>query len=384
MIFSHIDFKNFKIKKKNPKLKTYLKLVLEKKDSVISSLGNDYKFSFDKKKIIKYKNFLNYRVIGMGGSSLGAQAIFEFLKIKIKKKFSFIDNLENENFKDNKTKFLNLIISKSGNTIETIVNANILIKKKDENIFITENKKSFLNLLAHDLKSEVIHHNNFIGGRYSVLSEVGMLPAELMGLDVKKFKQLNNLIKNKNFINTLVSNVASTIYHVKKKKFNSVIINYDPKSKNLLSWYQQLIAESLGKKSKGILPIISNMPKDNHSVMQLYLDGFKNNFFTFFYSKNKNSVKINNEKIFSTHNYLKHKNINQILLAQKNATENVFSRKNIPFRSFTIKENNEKTLGELFCFFILETILLAHSLKVNPYDQPSVELIKKETKKILI
>ena len=320
----------------------------------------------------------------MGGSSLGAQAIFEFLKIKIKKKFSFIDNLENENFKDNKTKFLNLIISKSGNTIETIVNANILIKKKDENIFITENKKSFLNLLAHDLKSEVIHHNNFIGGRYSVLSEVGMLPAELMGLDVKKFKQLNNLIKNKNFINTLVSNVASTIYHVKKKKFNSVIINYDPKSKNLLSWYQQLIAESLGKKSKGILPIISNMPKDNHSVMQLYLDGFKNNFFTFFYSKNKNSVKINNEKIFSTHNYLKHKNINQILLAQKNATENVFSRKNIPFRSFTIKENNEKTLGELFCFFILETILLAHSLKVNPYDQPSVELIKKETKKILI
>ena len=130
MIFSHIDFKNFKIKKKNPKLKKYLKLVLEKKNSVISSLGNDYKFSFDKKKILKYKNFLNYRVIGMGGSSLGAQAIFEFLKIKIKKKFSFIDNLENENFKDNKTKFLNLIISKSGNTIETIVNANILIKKK--------------------------------------------------------------------------------------------------------------------------------------------------------------------------------------------------------------------------------------------------------------
>ena len=272
-------------------------------------MGNEYKFSFDKKNILKYKKFLNYRVIGMGGSSLGAQAIFEFLRTKIKKNFSFIDNLENENFKNNKKKYINLIISKSGNTIETIVNANILIKKKDENIFITENKKNFLNLLAHDLKSEVIHHNNFIGGRYSVLSEVGMLPAELMGLDVKEFKQLNNLIKNKNFINTLVSNVASTIYHVRKKKFNSVIINYDPKSKNLLSWYQQLIAESLGKKSKGILPIISNMPKDNHSVMQLYLDGFKNNFFTFFYSKIRDSKKINNKKIFSTHSYLKHKNV---------------------------------------------------------------------------
>ena len=384
MIFSNTYFKNFKVKKKDSKLNAYIKLLLKKKDSVISSLGNDYKFSFDKKKISKYKKFLNYRLIGMGGSSLGAHAIFDFLKTKIKKNFTFIDNLEVENFKNNKDKFLNLIISKSGNTVETIVNANILIKKNDKNIFITENKKNFLNLLANDLKSEVIHHNNFIGGRYSVLSEVGMLPAELMGLNVKKFKQLDNLVKNKNFINILVSNVASTIFHVKQKKFNSVIINYDPKSKNLLNWYQQLIAESLGKKSKGILPIISNMPKDNHSVMQLYLDGFKNNFFTFFYSKNKTSVKINSNKMFSTHNFLKNKNIDQILLAQKNATENVFSRKNIPFRSFEIQENNEKTLGELFCFFILETILLAHALKVNPYDQPSVELIKKETKKILI
>ena len=384
MIFSHIDFKNFLIKKKNTKLRKYLKFFLKKKDNVIASLGNNYKFSFDKKKIQRYKKFSNYRLIAMGGSSLGAQAIFQFLKKKIKKKFFFIDNLESDQFIDNRTKFLNLIISKSGNTIETIVNANILIKKKDENIFITENKKNFLNLLAHDLKSEVIHHNNFIGGRYSVLSEVGMLPAELMGLDVRKFKQLDNLIKNKKFVNTLVSNVASTIFHIKQKKFNSVIINYDPKSKNLLNWYQQLIAESLGKKSKGILPIISNMPKDNHSVMQLYLDGFKNNFFTFFYSKNKHSMKINNKRIFSTHNYLKYKNVDQILFAQKQATENVFLKKNIPFRSFEIKENNEKTLGELFCFFILETILLAHALKVNPYDQPSVELIKKETKKILV
>jgi len=302
MIFSYINFKNFKIKKKNSKLKTYLKLILKKKNEVVSSLGTDYKFSFDKKKIQRYKKFSNYRLIGMGGSSLGAQAIFEFLKTKIKKNFYFVDNLESKYFDDNKKKYLNLIISKSGNTIETIINANILIKKEDENIFITENKKNFLNLLANNLKSEVIHHNNFIGGRYSVLSEVGMLPAELMGLNIRKFKQLNNLIKNKNFINSLVSNVASIIFLLKQKKFNSVIINYDPKSINLLNWYQQLVAESLGKKSKGILPIISNMPKDNHSVMQLYLDGFKNNFFTFFYSNNKKSIKIDNKKIFSTHN----------------------------------------------------------------------------------
>jgi glucose-6-phosphate isomerase len=239
-------------------------------------------------------------------------------------------------------------------------------------------------LLAEKLKAEIIHHNNFIGGRYSVLSEVGMLPAELMGLKSNDFRQLNSLIKNKRFINALISNVSSTLYFIKKKKFNSIIINYDQASENLFKWYQQLIAESLGKHKKGILPIVSNMPKDNHSVMQLYLDGFENNFFTFFYVKEQNSNKINNNTILTSQNFLKNKNLSEIMYAQKHATENVFKKKNIPFRSFEINKRNEKTLGELFCFFILETILLGQSMKLNPFDQPAVELIKKETKKILI
>ena len=126
------------------------------------------------------------------------------------------------------------------------------------------------------------------------------------------------------------------------------------------------------------------MPRDNHSVMQLYLDGFKNNFFTFFYVNENKSDKLNNHKILSQKNYLKNKDTNKIIYAQKIATENIFKKKNIPFRSFEIKARNEKTLGELFCFFILETILIGQALKVNPYDQPSVELIKKETKSLLV
>ena len=117
--------------------------------------------------------------------------------------------------------------------------------------------------------------------------------------------------------------------------------------------------------------------------MQLYLDGPKNNFFTFFYAKEKNSSKIINNQILSSHSYLKNKSINQIIFSQKLATQNVFLKKNIPFRSFEVLKRDEKTLGELFCFFILETILIARALKINPYDQPSVELIKKETKKKL-
>ena len=123
-----------------------------------------------------------------------------------------------------------------------------------------------------------------------------MLPAELMGLKSKDFRQLNSLIKNKKFLNALVQNVSSTLNFIKYKKLNSIIINYDAKSENLFKWYQQLIAESLGKHNKGLLPIISSMPKDNHSLMQLYLDGFKNNFFTFFYVHENISDKINSKK----------------------------------------------------------------------------------------
>ena len=383
MLTKNIFFKNFEARKSNNKIKEDLTLLIKEKNEIIKSLGASYKNNYYKKTILRLKKQFNIRIIGIGGSILGAIAIFSFLRNKIKKKVEFISNLNSNQSLSNK-KYVNLIISKSGNTLETITNSNILIKKKDINIFVTENKKNYLSLLAQKLKSEVINHNNYIGGRYSVLSEVGMLPAELMGLNIRKFKQMNNIIKNKKFINLLTANVSSTIYLIKKKKFNSIILNYDEKSDNLFKWYQQLIAESLGKKGNGILPIVSTMPKDNHSVMQHYLDGTKNNFFTFFFIKEKNSPKINNNEILSTHLHLKNKNINQIMYAQKAATEKIFSKRNIPFRSFEIINRNEETLGELFCFFILETILLGRALKINPYDQPSVELIKKETKKNLL
>ena len=382
MLSSGIKFKSFKFKKSSNKYKKILFKLLDSNIQVISSLSNKYKFNYNKKSISKFKKNKYFRLIGMGGSILGTQAIYDFLSNKIKKNFSFIDNLKPFRQK-NKKKYTNLIVSKSGNTIETIVNANILISKRDENLFITENNPSYLYLLAEKLKAEIIHHNNYIGGRYSVLSEVGMLPAELMGLNSNKFKQLNSIIKNTKFLNSLTSSVASTLYFIRQNKYNSIIINYDENSENLFKWYQQLVAESLGKAGKGILPIVSTMPRDNHSVMQLYLDGFKNNFYTFFYVSNDKSGSINNSSILYSKNYLKNKNLNNIIFAQKEATENVFRKKNIPFRSFEIKKRDEKTLGELFCFFILETILIGKALKINPFDQPAVELIKKETKKLL-
>ena len=218
MLTKNINFKNFKLKSKNKNLLKNLKILLKENNQIIKSLSPSYKNNYNKKTILKYKKFYDIRIIGMGGSTLGTESIYDFLKHKIKKKLTFYDNLTPNLKTLSKKKNLNLIVSKSGNTIETITNVNLILKKNnDKSIFITENKKSYLLSLAQKLKAEIIHHNNFIGGRYSVLSEVGMLPAELMGLKQKDFKQLNNLIKDRKFINLLVSNVSNLTFLLKKK-----------------------------------------------------------------------------------------------------------------------------------------------------------------------
>ena len=388
MFSKNIIFKNFNLKKNikdTKKINKILKKELILSSSLFNSFTNNYKYSFKKNIIRKYKNYKSINLIGMGGSILGTEAIHDFLKFKIKKKIRFFNNLNNQIKLESNTKSINIIISKSGNTLETVSNLNLILKsqKKNKNIVITEDKSSFLTSLAKKLKAEIIEHKNYIGGRYSVLSEVGMLPAQLLGLHEAKFKRFNNLIKNKSFLNSLVNNVSFMSKCISEGKKNSVILNYDEGSENLFKWYQQLTAESLGKKNKGVFPIISSMPKDNHSLLQLYLDGPKNSFFTFFGVINEKTNKLDNSNLFGKFSNLKNKSLIQITQAQRNATQIVFKKKKIPFRSFEVQKRNEESLGELFSFFVLETILLGRVMKVNPFDQPSVELIKTETSKIL-
>ena len=219
MLTNNIKFKNFSKKFNLKKTLKNLDILLNSNNEIIKSLSTKYKYSYSEKLVKKIKKKFDIKILGIGGSTLGSKAIFDFLNHKIKRKVFFIDNLKKnlEEFKG-KTNDINLIISKSGNTLETISNVNILIKNSQKNIFITEKKNSYLRIQAQKLKAEIVDHNNFIGGRYSVLSEVGMLPAELMGLSENKFKQLNNLIKNKNFLKSLCLNVNNTIFFLKKKK----------------------------------------------------------------------------------------------------------------------------------------------------------------------
>src|SRR6056300_1385316 len=376
MFSKKIQITNFRFKKNNKKIYKILSALLKDKSQLILSMGAQYKNNYNKNKIINKLYKTNVRIFGMGGSILGAKAIYNFLKDKIKKRFFFVDNIEEKTSFNKKDNFLDLIISKSGNTLETIFNINLLIKSKTKKVFITEKNHGYMSLLAKQLKSEVIHHNNFIGGRFSVLSETGMFPAELMGFKPINFRRLNDIVKDKKIINSLVVN-TSAILNYSNKNYNSIIINYDQQANSLFEWYQQLVAESLGKRNKGILPIISNMPKDNHSVMQYYIDGKKNNFYTFFFSKSPSTEKINNSNLLlKSHSYLEGLSLNKIIEKQFDATEKVFLNKNLPFRSFVVSKRDEATLGQLFCYFMLETILLGRALGVDMYNQPAVKLIK--------
>ena len=384
MFSKKINITCFDLKKNNNKIKKLFFKILEKKNlscKVINTFSNNYQYSFNKKKISRYKNYKTISFFGLGGSSLCIKAIYDFLRFKIKKKAYFFDNLDAEVPKIVKDKNLDIVISKSGSTLETIVNQNIFSKSKK--LFITEKKKSYLMDLALKLKSEVIEHRNFVGGRYSALSEVGMLPAELLGLKSEKFKNFDNLIKDKNFIRTLINNVDMMYKFYLSGKTNSVILNFDKSLISLLEWYQQLLSESLGKKGKGFFPIISNLPKDNHSLMQLYLDGNKNNFFTIFDIIDHKTPRIKNRNLLSGYNFLKNKSIKSIMIAQKNAVKRVFKKKGLKFRNFEILKKDEESLGIIFTYLMLETILLGKLMKLNPFDQPSVESIKKETKEIL-
>ena len=365
---------------------------LENTKDTFHVLSKKFEFDFHLKDLKKFDKFKTVVVVGMGGSILGSNAIYDFMKHKVKKKFIFFDNLDYEkllNFKkkNNINKNLFIIISKSGNTIETLANfiALNIIKKNAKNIIIiSENKDNSLLSISKKYNLHYVKHKNFLGGRYSVLSEVGIIPAYLMGVNIKKLRNnLENYLK-KNKMNFLKNSSISLTKILNKKKYkNLIFLNYAPQLEKFLFWCQQLIAESLGKKGKGFLPIISNAPKDHHSLLQLYLDGPKDKIFYFFSICNNQGESLQTKKISKKINYLNNKNINDIKETQKKAVIKALTKNNIPFREFIINKTNEETLGELFSYFMLETSIVGKMANINPFNQPAVEQVKIFTKKIL-
>ncbi len=384
-----------KIRNNIPFIRNSLKKILEeidKKKDIFHLLSRSFKLNSNTTYLKKFTKYNQIVLFGMGGSILGTKAIYSFLQHKIKKKVIFFDNLDQyqiEKFSKNEMSKKNLfiIVSKSGNTVETLTNLNLIKKNKlnsSNTIVITEKKQNALNKFSKKKNILTIEHKSFIGGRYSVLSDVGMVPAYLMGLSISKIRKNLLFFKKKSKRLFLAKEISKISQIYLSKKINSIIFfNYCPELNDFVFWCQQLMAESLGKKKKGLMPVFSPAPRDHHSLLQLYLDGPQDKMFYVLSSSGNKKLRIKQNLFGQEFNCFSKKELNKIKIAQKNAFIEVLKRKKIPYREVEVKEINEEVLGELFAHFIIEVTMIAKLIGVNAFNQPAVEEVKLLTKKNL-
>ena len=347
-------------------------------------------YEINKKKIILF---------GTGGSNLGARALYNIVNKK-KINIEFYDNIDPTIFENSfnnidfeATGFL--IISKSGNTPETLAQFSALyqiaLEKNKLNQFlsniliITETKNSALYSIAKENKCLMLEHNKEIGGRYSIFSNVGIVPAILCGINVNDLYLGAKEVIN-NFDKFLPLSLSKYLCMQQKKIFSSnVLMTYSDNLFYFGKWYLQLWAESIGKNNKGITAIHSIGTTDQHSQLQLYLNGPKDKFFTFVTTSHSNrGLKINNDIFNNTEiNYFKNKRIGDLMEAEQRATIETFKLNNFSFREIFIPKIDEKNLGKLLTLSIIETIASCVYFDVNPFDQPAVEQGKILTKKYL-
>ena len=369
--------------------KIFKNLLNSKENFFFDTLNEQYqKNLFLKKIILKKKLHKKILVIGMGGSVLGSKMISSFFGLD--KNYYFLDNLNdvavNDFIKKDLSMFSIFVISKSGKTLETLTNCNIILnhfKKRKKNLYknfiIISEKNNILFNFAKKNNILFFEHNTNLSGRYSVLSDPGLL---MFNLEYKKIILGINSVLKGNLKKNLIRNTAAILTLMKKSKIDThVSLIYSNDLLNYGYWHQQLLAESIGKNGKDFTPIISECPKDHHSIMQLFLDGKRNKFFTFFKTTNK---KI--DKSIKDHFNQKFKNnsLNNIINAQFNATISVFKKNFIPFRVILIDQKKPtQNLVSLLVYSMMETVILCKALDLNPFNQPAVEAIKKETYSIL-
>ena len=338
-------------------------------------------------------------IFGTGGSNLGARALNNII-LNNNISLEFYDNIDPINFENN---FQNinfdttgfLVISKSGTTPETLSQFSCIYQKSIElskvkefcsnTLIITEFKESPLYRIAKDNNCLLLEHHKDIGGRYSIFSNVGIVPAIISGLNINElFNGASEVIYNINKYKPY--DLGRYLTQKENLKFtNNVLMTYSDSLYFFGKWYLQLWAESIGKKNKGITAIHSVGTTDQHSQLQLYLDGPKDKYFTFITTDHSNKgMKINNEIFKNTSiNYFQDKTMGDLMQAEQLATIETFKLNNFSFREISIPKIDEKNLGKLISFSIIETIASCIYLDVDPFDQPAVEQGKKLTKTYL-
>jgi glucose-6-phosphate isomerase len=374
-----------------------------------------YEILDDAETILKINDFANsvknkYKyivVLGIGGSALGTITLQKSLKheygcqLAHNPQLFVLDNIDPDYIKEveevlDLTQTLFIVVSKSGNTVETLSQYFYFRKKietldllvKDHFVFITDPQTGLLRETANaeGIKSFKIPEN--VGGRFSVLTPVSLLPARLMGLQIGDLIDGAKLARDK-FLSLdptenlpyLFAKLQHGLYQ--KGKVMNVMMPYSNKLAPVTEWYSQLLAESIGKDGIGITPIEAKGVTDQHSQNQLYHDGPNDKLIVFVEVENfKNKLDIPN--YYPEHpavSYLGKTSFNELIALEAQGTQDSLTAKDRPNLKLSVPNLTEKSLGELFFMLEASIAFLGELFKVNAYDQPGVELSKQLTKK---
>jgi glucose-6-phosphate isomerase len=352
-------------------------------------------------------------LFGTGGSSLGAQAVAQLLGYGVPgfawpkgcPRLHFFDNLDPatldeafRNFDLRTTRFL--VVSKSGGTPETMSQMLAALGAleaggggkyaKHHFLAVTEPKTSALRRFAEKLGAPIVDHPDGVGGRYSVLTTVGLLPARLMGLDPVKFREgamsvLDPILKGAHA--GAVSPALGAAVQVGLAEEHgmavSVLMPYVDRLERFAMWYRQLWAESIGKSGKGTTPVRALGPVDQHSQVQLYLDGPRDKLFTLITTPTRGTGARLATGGDPDLGYLEGRTVGDLADAEARAMAETFIRNKRPTRLITVPRIDEAAMGALFMHFMLETIIAGRLMGVDPFDQPAVEQGKVLTRQYL-
>ena len=358
-------------------------------------------------------------ILGTGGSSLGGQTLAQLAgfavpgvgSLRPPPRLHFIDNLDAHTYAEllarlphATTRFV--AISKSGGTAETLMqtiaalsalkDAGLQTRIPDLFLGISEpaksGKKNGLRDLLGKFRVPMLDHDPGVGGRYSALTNVGLLPAAMLGLDVGAIREGAGLAlapvlskKPAAQVPAALGAALSIALAESKGKSISVLLAYCDRLQRLTHWYVQLWAESLGKEGKGTTPLAALGPVDQHSQLQLFIAGPRDKLFTIVTVGATGQgpridgelAKLAGEPGFSG------KTIGDLVAAEGRATAETLVKNGCPVRTIHIDRLDEESLGELMMHFMLETIIAAHLLGIDAFDQPAVEEGKVLAKKYL-
>lgn len=351
------------------------------------------------------KSFNRFVVVGIGGSSLGGQVLVSLRERDEEPHLNFWDTLDYHVMKPSlrgkrikETRFL--LISKSGETPEIMAQTLMVIEALNKNggpdavkrqcLAICEPGDNPLGYIADKWGIERLDHDPDIGGRYSGLSLVGALPALIAGIDMIAVRAGAREVLEDTLVNPEAGpRVSAAMSHALSDVCGvtmNVLMPYSKQLEPFTHWYRQLWAESIGKEGRGSTPVNALGPIDQHSQLQLWLDGPIDKYFTLIINQDTDKSPLMDVGVadnIPALDYLRDHHISDVVQAEAHATAKTLADRGKFLRCLYIDKLDEKTIGALMMHFMLETIISCHLIGVNPFDQPAVEHGKKLTKMYL-